>query len=50
MFIRYEGRTGICLIGLDGSDKAYSNDHSLLDQVYEIPIRQNEILQNSRYD
>ena len=52
---RYEGRTGIWLIGYDGGDKAYSNDLSLLDQLYEIidemPIRQNEILQqNSRCD
>ena len=52
---RYEGRTGIWLIGLDGSEKAYSNDLSLLDQLYEIidemPIRQNEMLQqNSRCD
>ena len=50
---RYEGRTGIWLIGLDGSEKAYSNDLSVLDQLYEIidemPIRQNEMLQqNSR--
>ena len=52
---RYEGRTGIWLIGLDGSEKAHSNDLSLLDQVYEIidemPIRQKEMLQqNSRCD
>ena len=52
---RYDGRTGIWLIGYDGGDKAYSNDLSLLDQLYEIidemPIRQNEMLQqNSRCD
>ena len=52
---RYEGRTGIWLIGLDGSEKAYSNDLSVLDQLYEIidemPIRQNEMLhQDSRCD
>ena len=52
---RYEGRTGIWLIGYDGGDKAYSNDLSLLDQLYEIidemPVRQNEMLQqNSRCD
>ena len=52
---RYEGRTGIWLIGYDGGDKAYSNDLSLLDQLYEIidemPIRKNEMLQqNSRCD
>ena len=48
---RYEGRTGIWLIGYDGGDKAYSNNLSLLDQLYEIidemPIRQNEILQQN---
>ena len=52
---RYEGRTGIWLIGLAGSEKAYSNDLSVLDQLYEIidemPIRKNEMLQqNSRCD
>ena len=52
---RYEGRTGIWLIGYDGGDKAYSNNLSLLDQLYEIidkmPIRQNEMLkQKSRCD
>ena len=52
---RYEGRTGIWLIGLDGSEKAHSYDLSLLDQLYEIidemPIRKNEMLQqNSRCD
>ena len=52
---RYDGRTGIWLIGYDGGDKAYSKDLSLLDQLYEIidemPIRQNEMLQqNSRCD
>ena len=52
---RYEGRTGIWLIGYDGGDKAYSNNLSLLDQLYEIidkmPIRQNEMLQqHSRCD
>ena len=48
---RYEGRTGIWLIGLDGSEKAYSNDLSVLDQLYEIidemPIRKNEMLQQT---
>ena len=48
---RYEGRTGIWLIGYDGGNKAYSNDLSLLDQLYEIidemPIRKNEILQQN---
>ena len=52
---RYDGRTGIWLIGYDGGDKAYSKDLSLLDQLYEIidemPIRKNEMLQqNSRCD
>ena len=49
--IRYEGRTGIWLIGYDGGDKAYSNNLSLLGQLYEIidemPIRQNEMLQQN---
>ena len=48
---RYDGRTGIWLIGYDGGDKAYSKDLSLLDQLYEIidemPIRKNEILQQT---
>ena len=48
---RYEGRTGIWLIGYDGGDKAYSKDLSLLDQLYEIidemPIRKSEILQQT---
>ena len=48
---RYEGRTGIWLIGYDGGDKAYSKDLSLLDQLYEIidemPIRKNEMLQQT---
>ena len=48
---RYEGRTGIWLIGYDGGDKAYSNDLSLLNQLYEtideMPIRQNEMLQQT---
>ena len=56
--MRREGRISGAsdwLIGLDGSEKAHSNDLSLLDQLYEIidemPIRKNEMLQqNSRCD
>ena len=45
---RYLGKKGIWLIGYDGRDKAYSNDLSLLNYLYDIidkmPIRQNEML------
>ena len=45
---RYKGKRGIWLIGYDGSDKAYSRDLFLLNQLYEIidnmPIRQNEMV------
>ena len=50
---RYEGKKGIWLIGYDGGDKAYSEDLSLLNKLYDIvdkmPIRKNEMLnQNSK--
>jgi hypothetical protein len=45
---RYEGKKGIWLIGYDGGDKAYSEDLSLLNKLYDIvdkmPIRKNEML------
>ena len=45
---RYEGQKGIWLIGYDGGDKAYSEDLSLLNKLYDIvdkmPIRKNEML------
>jgi len=45
---RYLGKKGIWLIGYDGRDKAYSNDLSLLNYLYDIidkmPVRQNEML------
>ena len=52
---RYQGKTGIWLIGYDGEDKAYSQDLSLLNQLYkvidEMPMRQNEMVsQNSSCD
>ena len=52
---RYEGQRGICLIGLDRVDKAYSRDLSLPNRVYkiigEMPITQNEMLhQDTRCD
>ena len=52
---RYQGKTGIWLIGYDGEDKAYSQDLSLLDQLHkiidEMPMRQNEMVnQNSSCD
>ena len=52
---RYQGKTGIWLIGYDGEDKAYSQDLSLLDQLHkiidEMPMRQNEMVnRNSSCD
>ena len=45
---RYQGKKGIWLIGYDGGDKAYSEDLSLLNKLYDIvdkmPIRKNEML------
>ena len=45
---KYEGKKGIWLIGYDGGDKAYSEDLSLLNKLYDIvdkmPIRKNEML------
>ena len=45
---RYEGKKGIWLIGYDAGDKAYSEDLSLLNKLYDIvdkmPIRKNEML------
>ncbi len=44
---RYKNKFGIWLIGYDGRDKSYSNDASLLKELYNIidtmPIRQTEM-------
>jgi hypothetical protein len=48
---RYKNKYGIWLIGYDGGDKSYSNDISLLKEVYNIidimPIRQSEMAEQN---
>ncbi|MDC1133698.1 DUF4174 domain-containing protein [Alphaproteobacteria bacterium] len=47
---KYQGKTGIWLIGYDGNDKSFSKDSSLINNLYNIiddmPMRKDEIMNN----
>jgi len=49
---RYKNKYGLWLIGYDGGDKSYSNDTSLLKEIYNIidtmPIRKSEMTEQNK--